>query len=117
MARIVAWLARPGLLLTLISRLRLASRLLREPRVQGLAKALPALAAIYLVWPLDVIPDICPWLGQLDDLGIVLMTVEGFLRICPPAAVEFHRSAIAGGRGYTPMPARADVIDAEFRRE
>jgi uncharacterized membrane protein YkvA (DUF1232 family) len=110
-------LQRPGFLLTLLSRARLATRLLREPRVPRVAKAVPVLAALYLIFPLDAVPDIIPVLGQLDDLGVVLLALELFLRLCPMAAVAFHRAAVAAGQRYGPMPAAADVIDAEWRRE
>ena len=116
-ARISSSLQRPGLLLTLLAHVRLAIRLLREPGVPVWSKLVPVLAALYLAWPLDIVPDFLPVLGQLDDLGIVLMALEGFLRLCPPAAVAFHRAGIAAGRRFSRMPVAADVIDAEWRRE
>jgi len=67
--RISSWLSRPGMLRSLFQQARLAVRLLREPRVPLLLKAIPVLALIYLISPLDLIPDILPGLGQLDDLG------------------------------------------------
>jgi uncharacterized membrane protein YkvA (DUF1232 family) len=115
--RISSSLQRPGLLLTLLARLRLALRLLREPRVPGAIKTVPFLAGLYLIWPLDIAPDFFPVLGQIDDVGLVLLALEGFLRLCPPAAVDFHRAAIAAGRRFARMPATDDVIDAEWRRE
>ena len=115
--RITSSLRQPGFLLTLLSRARLAARLLREPGVPWVTKAVPLLAALYLVFPLDFVPDLLPVLGQLDDLGIVLLALEVFLRLCPAAAVAFHRAAVAGGRRYGPMAATADVIDAEWRRQ
>jgi uncharacterized membrane protein YkvA (DUF1232 family) len=111
-----SWLARPGLLRTLLAEARVAARLLREPSVPGLVKALPAAAALYLIWPLDILPDLLPGLGQLDDIGVVVAAVQGFIHLCPDAAARFHRAAVTAGRPYAPMPvARDGFIDAEFR--
>ena len=116
-ARVNSWLSLPGLLRTLLTQVRLAVRLLREPRVPRLVKALPILALLYVVSPLDFIPDVIPVLGQLDDLGVFLVSLEVFLGLCPPGAVTFHRAAIAGGRPYTPMAPADDIIEAEWRHE
>jgi uncharacterized membrane protein YkvA (DUF1232 family) len=112
------WLAKQGLLRALLTEARIAVRLLREPAVPGLIKALPAAAALYLIWPIDILPDIFPLLGQLDDIGVVLAAVQGFIHLCPDAAARFHRKAVADARPYSPMPAARDgFIDAEFSRE
>ena len=111
------WLALVG---TLLARVRLTWRLLREPAVAILAKLLPLLAVLYVIFPLDFVPDLIPVLGQLDDLGVIVIGMEAFLHICPADAVAFHRDAIAFGRKYTPMlrPEGAGrIIDAEFRRD
>jgi uncharacterized membrane protein YkvA (DUF1232 family) len=97
--------------------MRLTVRLLREPEVPLLIKALPVLAALYVISPLDFVPDLLPVLGQLDDLGVIVIAVEAFLKLCPAGAVDFHRAAMAQGRKYCPMPLAGEVIDAEFRRE
>ncbi len=110
-----SWLSRPSLLRTLITRARLTVRLLREPRVPLVLKAVPVLAVCYIVFPLDVVPDVLPVLGELDDLGVLVIAVEAFLLLCPAAATEFHRAALAQGSRYCPMPLSGEVIDAEFR--
>lgn len=112
-----SWLTRPGLLRGLLTQARLAARLLREPAVPLVAKAVPVLGGLYLIWPLDFLPDIFPVLGQLDDLGVVLAALELFLRLCPDAPAAHHRAAIVAGRPYAPMTAPGEVIDADFRRE
>ena len=117
MAGRTSWLTKPALLGTLLRQIRLASRLMREPSVPLLTRALPLLAALYLVFPLDFIPDILPVLGQLDDLGVLVFALELFLRLCPLRAKAFHQTALARGQRYAPMPADGDVIDAEWRRE
>jgi uncharacterized membrane protein YkvA (DUF1232 family) len=115
--RVSSWLSWPSLLRTLVSHVRLTVRLLREPSVPLLTKALPVLAGLYVIWPVDFIPDVLPVLGQLDDLGVILIALETFLKVCPPGAVDFHRAAMAQGGKYHPMPTAGEVIDAEFRRE
>ena len=110
-------LLKPGLLPTLLSQARLAIRLLREPRVPLLTRAVPLLAALYLISPLDFIPDIFPIIGQLDDLGVALLALEVFLRLCPPRVRAFHQEAIAQGRRYSRMVHTDDVIDAEWHPE
>jgi uncharacterized membrane protein YkvA (DUF1232 family) len=115
--RVTRWLSWPSLVRTLLSHVRLTLRLLREPRVPRLVKAVPILAVLYVVSPVDVIPDVIPILGQLDDLGVIVLALETFLKWCPSQAVEFHRSAMTQGRKYGPMPPGGEVIDAEFRRQ
>jgi uncharacterized membrane protein YkvA (DUF1232 family) len=114
--RVTSWLSWPSLLRKLVSHVGLTVRLLREPAVPMFTKALPVLAVLYVISPLDFVPDFIPILGQLDDLGVVLLALEGFTRLCPAEAVEFHRAAMAQGRPYGPMPPTAAVIDVEFRR-
>ena len=104
------------MLRTLVSHVRVSIRLLREPRVPLIFKMIPLLAAGYVISPLDFIPDVLPIIGQLDDLGIVFIALEAFLRVSPTDAVDFHRAAVAEGRRFSPMPATGEVIDAEFRR-
>jgi uncharacterized membrane protein YkvA (DUF1232 family) len=113
--RVTSWLRRPWLLRTLLLQGRLAVRLLREPRVPLTAKSLPVLATLYVLSPLDAVPDFLPILGQVDDLSLMLLSLALFLRLCPAAAVVFHRTAIAQGRPYKPMSPTDDVIEAEWR--
>jgi uncharacterized membrane protein YkvA (DUF1232 family) len=114
--RTTSWLWRPEIFTTLVSHARLAIRLLREPRVPLLTKAVPMLAILYVVSPIDLVPDILPAIGEIDDLTVILAAVAVFLRLCPSAAAAFHRAAIAHGRRYAPMSPTDDVIDAEWRR-
>ena len=115
--RLSSWWMRPSLMGTLFSELRLAWRLMREPRVPFYAKAVPALAVLYVLSPLDFIPDVLPVVGQLDDLGILILAVKLFLRLCPSSVTSFHGDAIASGRPFTPMSPADLVIDATYRRD
>ena len=115
--RLTSWLTRPGLVRTLFAQLRLATRLVREPRVSVLAKAVPLLALAYIISPIDVVPDFLPIVGQLDDLALMLIALELFLRFCPKDVVSHHRDAIGQARRYSPLGSAGEIIDAEWRRE
>jgi uncharacterized membrane protein YkvA (DUF1232 family) len=115
-ARINTWLARSRAVGTLLAEVHLALRLLREPAVPTYLKAVPFAALAYVLSPLDFLPDFIPVIGQLDDIGVLLLGVKGFLRLCPSEVVAFHRQAIAEHRPFAPMSPADQVIDAEFRR-
>ena len=113
--RISSWLSRPWSLRALIAQARLAFRLFREPRVPMVLKAVPLLALLYVISPIDFVTDFIPGLGQLDDLGIILAALELFVRLCPGVAQTFHREAIIQRRRYSPMAPTDEVIEAEWR--
>jgi uncharacterized membrane protein YkvA (DUF1232 family) len=55
-------------------RARFGTRLLRylkDPSVPVGRKLLGLVTALYVVWPLDVLPDMIPIIGWLDDVGIL----------------------------------------------
>ena len=124
--RVLSWLTKPSLLRSLVLQARLAVRLVREPAIGLLARAIPILALVYVVSPIDVVPDVLPLLGEIDDVGILFVAVQAFIHVCPAPIVEYHRAAIANRRPYAPMPSSGpstpanspgSIIDAEFRRE
>ena len=115
--RLSSWFLRPSLMGALFAEVRLAWRLMKEPRVPVAAKALPALAALYVLSPFDFVPDLVPFLGQVDDLGILLLALKAFLKVCPRAAHSHHATAISAGRRYAPMTPSDVVIEATYRRD
>src|SRR5215213_2632103 len=99
--------------------LRLSWRLLRDERVSALKFALPTFLALYLLSPIDPIPDFLLGLGQIDDLGIVIAGVLLIARIMPRLApghvVDEHVRDMGLGHpvaktGATP----GNVFDAQF---
>jgi uncharacterized membrane protein YkvA (DUF1232 family) len=76
---------------------RLYWRLFRDRRVSVLAKALLVLTIAYVVWPFDVIPDVLPFLGEVDDLAMVLTGLWLFVRLCPPEVVLERVREISSG--------------------
>lgn len=56
--------------MALLSSPRRLWRFLRDPAAPKLPKFMALLAVLYVVIPADVIPDVIPILGWLDDLGL-----------------------------------------------
>jgi len=53
----------------------LLGRLLKDSRVPLTEKALFAGAIVYVIMPLDFIPDVFPFIGQVDDIYLVALTL------------------------------------------
>jgi len=70
--------------------LRLARRLARDPRVPR-ARRLSLLALVaYLALPFDLVPDVIPVLGALDDALLVVLVLRGVARAAGPELVVEH---------------------------
>jgi uncharacterized membrane protein YkvA (DUF1232 family) len=81
----------------LFKQLRLVWLLLRDGQVPFWIKSVPALSLIYVISPLDFIPDAFLGLGQLDDLGIILLGITLFLKLCPPNLVQYYQNRLEYG--------------------
>jgi hypothetical protein len=92
--------------------LKLVIRLLRDRRVNPLAKLIPVGTLAYLV-----IPDLI--IGPFDDAAIIGLGLFVFVELCPPEVVEEHRAALAGtisGEWRDPhQTEQDDIVDAEFK--
>jgi uncharacterized membrane protein YkvA (DUF1232 family) len=74
---------------------RLVWALARDPRVPTHQKLVLGAVAGYLVFPIDIIPDFIPVIGQLDDLGVLIFGLDFFIRNAPKDVVEEHMARIA----------------------
>ncbi len=74
---------------------RLIWALARDPRVPMQQKLVLGAVAGYLVFPIDIIPDFIPVLGQLDDVGVLIFGLDFFIRNAPKEVVEEHMGRIA----------------------
>lgn len=60
----------------------------KDPRVPASVKLIPLLLALYVLSPIDLIPDFIPILGALDDIVIVSAGLGLIVRLTPPAVIE-----------------------------
>jgi len=60
--------------------LRLLGGLIVDGRVSTLDKLLVAGAIAYIVMPVDLIPDVIPFLGQVDDIYLLMFALQRLIR-------------------------------------
>jgi uncharacterized membrane protein YkvA (DUF1232 family) len=68
----------------------LFKRLLADPRVEWWRKALLVVVIVYLVSPIDLVPDFIPVAGQLDDAILVVIALRVLLRGSGPRLLAEH---------------------------
>jgi uncharacterized membrane protein YkvA (DUF1232 family) len=64
-----------NLLMFLPNMIALCARLMVDSRVPRTERALFAAAVIYAIIPFDFLPDMIPFVGQVDDLFLVALTL------------------------------------------
>jgi uncharacterized membrane protein YkvA (DUF1232 family) len=68
----------------------LMGRLVKDRRVPTAEKALLIGAIIYVISPLDLIPDVFPFIGQVDDLYVVALVVLRLINRTDESVVRAH---------------------------
>lgn len=99
----------PGFFREVWQQARLVYYLLRDPEVPFYLKLLPFTAVIYLLWPIDLLPDLAPVLGQLDDVTALLVTSKVFIELAPPHLVARYMDRIRVSDGFA-RAAEADEV-------
>ena len=95
---------------------RLVIRLMMDRRVPLRVKLILPAALAYLIWPSDVVPDIVPIFGRIDDVLVVIFSLVFFLGTAPREIVMEH---IRGPRTDDTTSGSADkkrgsVIEGEY---
>lgn len=85
-----------GFLGELWQQVRLVFQLIKDREVPIYLKILPFLGILYTLFPIDIITDVIPVLGQLDDLTILIIGAKVFIEMAPPQVVARHLAAMRG---------------------
>jgi uncharacterized membrane protein YkvA (DUF1232 family) len=64
-----------------------ARRLRKDPRVPRSVKIVVAIAALWVLSPIDLIPEFLPVIGPLDDIVVVALALRYAARRVPPEAL------------------------------
>jgi uncharacterized membrane protein YkvA (DUF1232 family) len=65
-----------------------ARRLRRDPRVPRRAKVAVAFAGLWVLSPIDLIPEFVPLIGPLDDVVVVALALRYAARLVPRQALD-----------------------------
>lgn len=110
----MAFLARrrmKNLLLFIPNMLLLCARLLADPRVPKTEKALVAGAIVYALIPFDLIPDLLPFIGQVDDAYLIALTL---LRLADRTDPKIVREHWRGGGDVVELIGAVALFAAKF---
>jgi uncharacterized membrane protein YkvA (DUF1232 family) len=95
---------------------QLVWKLMSDPRVSLATKvAVPLVAGLYLLSPIDLLPDLAPILGQMDDLAVLALAIKLFIQLAPAGVVEQIRQQMAQGGPGQATRNRYETVDAEYR--
>src|SRR5882762_6263571 len=100
-----------NLLLFIPNMLLLCVRLLADPRVPAIDRALVAGAIAYAIIPFDLIPDMIPFVGQVDDAYLIALTL---LRLMERTDERILREHWNGGGDAVEFIGAAALLAAKF---
>ena len=92
-------------LFRLISSIRLVWKLLTDSRVPFWIRIALPLALIYVISPIDILPDFIPVMGRVDDIIAIVAGIMILLKLAPKKVVNQHKKDIQ------------TIIDGEYREE
>jgi len=76
---------------------RMVWGIMRDPRTPIGLKGLLAAALAYVVFPVDLVPDVIPILGQADDLTVLLLVLDLFIQNAPAEVKAEHAARARNG--------------------
>jgi len=99
----------------LLAQVRLGFALLLDPRVPLAAKLAVPLAVVYFLNPWDIVADVAPIIGRLDDLAL-LVGAFGLMRVLVPETL-LHEHEVGAGLRSAPPPQASDprILEGSYR--
>jgi uncharacterized membrane protein YkvA (DUF1232 family) len=107
---------KAGVLTEIMRNAQLAWHLLVDRRVGLLLKLIiPGLLLGYMIFPVDLLPDFIPVLGQLDDLAVIALGIKLFIELSPKDIVREYRGDANSTSSPIEPNGNEDAIDADYR--
>lgn len=99
----------------MMDQIRLAWYLLADDKVSKLTKAIIPASLLYVISPIDLIPAaIFPVIGTLDDLGVIMLGMAMFIKMCPPELVQYYKEQLRLAHGGEPSSEIEPPLDDEI---
>jgi len=111
MSQLLARRRLKNLLMFIPNMLLLCARLLTDSRVPTAERALVAGAIVYAIVPFDLIPDMIPFVGQIDDAYLIALSLLRLMERTDPKVVREHWS---GGGDVIELVGAAAMLAAKF---
>ncbi|MEK6281571.1 MAG: YkvA family protein [Acidobacteriota bacterium] len=111
MADLLAKRRLKNLLLFIPNMFVLSVRLLADSRVPATERVLVAGAIVYAIVPLDLIPDMLPFVGQIDDAYLIALSLLRLMERTDPKIVREHWK---GGGDVVELVGAAAMVAAKF---
>ncbi len=109
----------PSVIIEIWRSMQLVWRLMMDPRVPAYTKFVVPFIAVYLLSPIDLIPEgFLLFFGMVDDLAVLFFGTKLFISLCPPDVVAEHRRALSGGPEFTSdeyMDGTYRVVDEDIK--
>jgi len=74
---------------------RLYFKLFRDPRTPIISKIIMIGTLIYLISPIDIIPDFIPFMGLVDELIVIPLLFYFALKFIPKDVIDDNRRKIS----------------------
>lgn len=100
-----------NLLLFIPNMLVLCGRLMVDPRVPAKERLLVAGAIVYAIVPLDFLPDVVPFVGQIDDAYLIAMSL---LRLMTVTDANVVRQYWRGGGDVVELVGSVALLAAKL---
>ncbi len=91
---------RVSMLTGFVKQLRLVWALFKDKRVPTWTKSVLPISLLYLISPIDFMPDVILGLGQLDDVAVILLGMTLFVKLCPPELVQHYVNKLEYGQDF-----------------
>lgn len=69
---------------------KLLGRLMKDPRVSRRSKVLAVSTLAYVVSPIDLLPDVIPVVGQVDDIILLVFALNHLVRTSGEHVIQEH---------------------------
>lgn len=104
-----------GFLGELWQQIRLVFYLIKDREVPIYLKVLPFLGVAYTLFPIDLVTDFVPVLGQLDDLTLLLIGAKVFIEMSPPQVVARYMDQMRNQNAATVVEGTATDVAADVK--